>query len=108
MNKNYFKAYYLRHRKRFLTKQRQRYLEKKKEILKYVSQWQKKNKEAHNAACKKYRLRHKRRRQLSIRKWEQNHSGYIRIKNIKRHFKRGLRVPKFGQDGIVEIYKKCP
>lgn len=36
------------------------------------------------------------------------HPERIRIFSLKHDTQRGLRIPKFGQEGILEFYKICP
>lgn len=43
--------------------------------------------------------------QKKIRK---EHPEFHRLRNLRQQTKRKLRIPEWGQEGILEIYKNCP
>ncbi|MGH7975002.1 MAG: HNH endonuclease signature motif containing protein [bacterium] len=74
----YYKRYYLDHQEKRAARNSQYYQDHKQEKAKYNKQW-----------C-------------------DNNRGKVAQYQIKNKTNRNLRIPKFGQDGIVEFYDNRP
>jgi len=42
------------------------------------------------------------------RDWRNDHPEIVKLLNLQNHSERKLRIPNFGQDNILIIYKICP
>jgi hypothetical protein len=79
---------------------------------KIVKQWQIEYRQQHKQSNLKWKKNHPRKakavRRAAERKWRKAHPGKVAQKRIRVQTNRKLRVPKFGQEEIVQFYDKCP
>lgn len=83
----------------------------------------KKTPDVFKKAAKKYRLKNPEKVKLYVttwnknnpdrvsflhKKWQKNNKGKVAQIRIQHRLNRNLRIPKFGQEGIVEFYDNCP
>lgn len=57
---------------------------------------------------KEYKKDHKQKIHDQIKDWCKKNTYKRALYNLKNRTNRNLRIPKFGQEGIVEFYKNCP
>ncbi len=70
--------------------------------------WYLKNRNKILRHSEKYRKRHRKERTVKQREYRHKYPELYKAFKVKFQGKRGLRVPKFGQWGIISFYKKCP
>jgi len=74
----------------------------------YYKQYYQDHQEKHAERNKRYYQNHKQEKSKYNKQWCDNNPGRVAQYKIKNETNRNLRVPKFGQDGIVEFYNNCP
>lgn len=99
------------------------YLKNKEKIDNRNRQWNKDNKEQKkiydhqwiidhpnysSELHKKWYLENRLEKLAKNKKWDIEHPEVRKLINLRKQKKRRLRIPKFGQEGIVEFYKNCP
>lgn len=85
---------------------RDRNLEPKKKLIKKI--YSIKTKDKIRQRKKKYYINNKNRILERIKKYRKEHPEHVAQHNLKIQKNRKLRIPKFGQEGILEFYKNCP
>lgn len=70
--------------------------------------WKKANRERYNKNNCIWANNNREKVRLSNNKWHKNNTFKVVIINLKGKINRGLRITKFGQEGIKEFYDNCP
>ena len=79
----------------------------KDKIKKRKKKWDLKNKKRKSNYNKKWYKEHRKEKLAKNKKWIKENPWWKRLQDLKRQKKRRLRIPKFGQKGIKNFYKKC-
>jgi 5-methylcytosine-specific restriction endonuclease McrA len=96
--KREFKIYYDKHRNELILKQ---------------IKWQKEHPEKvkainETAKRKKYIEEYNKQYAPKKKEWRENNKALVKISHSRSKGNRRLRVPKWGQEGILEFYGNCP
>jgi hypothetical protein len=57
---------------------------------------------------KEYDKKHKKKIARYRKKYRRAKPWIVKLSNLKHQTKRNLRIPKWGQEGILKFYKNCP
>lgn len=78
--------------------------EHRNEMLEYLSLYYKNNAEE----SAKYYQEHRENILFHKKEDRKKHPEIYRLKDLRQHTKRKLRIPNFGQEGIFKFYVECP
>lgn len=74
----------------------------------YNIKWYETHKMAEKFRATQWRQNNPDRAKNIMRNWIKNNHGKFSQNRIKHTSNRNLRIPKFGQDGVVDFYQNCP
>lgn len=98
------KKYRVDHVEYFQQKHKEYYEAHKEEI----KQWQMDHIETIKENQKLWNEKNPDYQKLYQREYRKQHPEIVKLLNLQNHVKRKLRIPKWGQDGILEFYINCP
>jgi len=130
----YLKIYYENHKEKIKTRSRKQKQDNKVELDLLNKKYREEHKEEIQQKNKEYRIKnaeilkqknqkyyteHRNERLLYLKQWKLAHPDYFqrwekknvalrKLISLQSHKKRSLRIPSFGQDGILEFYANCP